>query len=84
MGDGWDYERSRSTLIKPRQDSQDPPPADSDYEDPRYYPFGSAHAGGINAVFADGSVTLISHDIDLENFNRLAHRFDEEVITEGL
>lgn len=81
---GWDFDALRSTLIKSRPDSQDPPPVDSNDEDPGNYPFGSAHADGINAVFADGSVPFISYDVDLENFNRLGHRFDGEVIDEGL
>lgn len=82
--DGWNYDPLRSTLIKPRQDSQDPPAVDSNYEDPGNYPFGSAHSNGINVVFADGSVTFISYDVDLENFNRLAHRDDGEVTNERL
>jgi prepilin-type N-terminal cleavage/methylation domain-containing protein/prepilin-type processing-associated H-X9-DG protein len=82
--EGWNYDPLRSTLIKPRQDSQDPPPDGSNFEDPGNYPFGSAHASGFNAVFADGSVTFISYDVDLENFNRLANRLDGEVINEGL
>ena len=39
---------------------------------------GSAHSGGINAVFADGSVSFISYDVDLETFNRLGNRGDGE------
>ncbi|TWT97641.1 Fimbrial protein precursor [Botrimarina colliarenosi] len=42
---------------------------------------GSAHSGGINAVFADGSVQFLSFDIDVENFNRLGHRHDGETIS---
>ncbi|QDV78964.1 DUF1559 domain-containing protein [Botrimarina mediterranea] len=45
---------------------------------------GSAHSGGINSVFADGSVHFIAFDIDVENFNRLGHRRDGETITTGL
>jgi prepilin-type processing-associated H-X9-DG protein len=81
--DGWNYDPLRSTLIRPRHDSQDPPPPDS-AEEPSYYAFGSAHAGGINAVFADGSVSFISYDVDLENFNRLGHRHDGEVMNDAL
>ena len=32
----------------------------------------------MNAGFADASVRTISYDIELELFNRLAHRSDEE------
>ena len=47
------------------------------------YSFGSAHPGGMNALFADGSVTSISYDIDRETFNRLGHRSDGETITQS-
>jgi prepilin-type processing-associated H-X9-DG protein len=36
--------------------------------------FGSAHPGGINAVFADGSVHTITYDIDLNIFNAIGTR----------
>jgi prepilin-type N-terminal cleavage/methylation domain-containing protein/prepilin-type processing-associated H-X9-DG protein len=82
--DGWDFDALRSTLIKPRQDSQDPPPNDSNPDDPGNYPLGSAHAGGVNVLFADGSVQFITYDVDLENFNRMANRLDGEIVTESL
>ena len=40
--------------------------------------FGSAHAGVMNAGFADASVKSLKYDIDPELFNRLGHRSDEE------
>jgi prepilin-type N-terminal cleavage/methylation domain-containing protein/prepilin-type processing-associated H-X9-DG protein len=80
--EGWDFDSLRSTLIKPISDGTDPPPAGDDF--PGNFQFGSAHSGGINAVFADGSVHFISFDIDLENFNRLGHRSDGEVNTWSL
>jgi prepilin-type N-terminal cleavage/methylation domain-containing protein/prepilin-type processing-associated H-X9-DG protein len=81
--DGWDYDQLRSTLIRPRSDSEDPKLPINDHTNPGNYPFGSAHSGGINAAFADGSVTFISFDVDLENFNRFANRLDGEVINES-
>ena len=36
--------------------------------------FGSAHTGGINGVFADGSVRSINFDIDVVVFNSLGTR----------
>ena len=42
--------------------------------------FGSPHTGGINAVFADGSVHTLSFDINLVLFNNLASRNGEELI----
>ena len=42
---------------------------------------GSAHAAGINAVFADGSVASISYDVDPETFNCLGHREDGQSVS---
>jgi prepilin-type processing-associated H-X9-DG protein len=78
--DGWDFDSLRSTLIKPRSDGEDPPQAINNPDQPGNYPLGSAHSGGINCVFADGSVGFLSYDINLETLNRLGHRFDGEVI----
>jgi prepilin-type processing-associated H-X9-DG protein len=44
--------------------------------------FGSAHAAGVNAVFADGSVRGFSYDIDVVVFNALGSRNGEEAIPE--
>src|SRR5262249_50922038 len=38
--------------------------------------FGSAPTGGMNAVFADGSVHFLSNGIDPNTFNLLGHRAD--------
>jgi prepilin-type N-terminal cleavage/methylation domain-containing protein/prepilin-type processing-associated H-X9-DG protein len=84
--DGWDFDCLRSTLLPPRQDGADPATLTGDpagLTDPSCYVFGSAHAGGINAVFADGSVTFITYDVDLETFNRLGNRQDGEIITQS-
>jgi prepilin-type N-terminal cleavage/methylation domain-containing protein/prepilin-type processing-associated H-X9-DG protein len=82
-GDGWDCNGMRSAMFVLRQDTQGELPESgtgtcvNDYD----FPFGSAHSGGINVMFADGSVGFISYEIDQENFNRMAHRFDSETIT---
>jgi prepilin-type N-terminal cleavage/methylation domain-containing protein/prepilin-type processing-associated H-X9-DG protein len=80
--DGWDFDQVRSTMVQPRADGTDPP-AKLDNFDLGNYALGSGHSGGINAVFADGSVTFLNYDIDLETFNRLGHRFDGETITQS-
>jgi prepilin-type processing-associated H-X9-DG protein len=40
--------------------------------------FGSPHPGGINAVYADGSVHSISYDVNVEVFNALGSRNGDE------
>ncbi len=52
----------------------DPPCRDSQEMDIRV--FGSAHPGGCNFVFCDGSVHLIRYDIDSEIHRRLGNRCD--------
>jgi prepilin-type N-terminal cleavage/methylation domain-containing protein/prepilin-type processing-associated H-X9-DG protein len=76
--DGWDHDHLRSCIYPVEQDGETP-------EDDGVfaYSFGSAHPGGINAMFADGSVTGISYDIDRETFNRLGHRSDGETISQS-
>jgi prepilin-type processing-associated H-X9-DG protein len=46
--------------------------------------FGSAHSGGFNAGFADGSTRTISYDIDATVFKRAANRKDGETNAESL
>jgi prepilin-type N-terminal cleavage/methylation domain-containing protein/prepilin-type processing-associated H-X9-DG protein len=43
--------------------------------------FGSPHPGGINAVYADGSVHSISYDVNVEVFNALGSRNGDESFT---
>jgi prepilin-type N-terminal cleavage/methylation domain-containing protein/prepilin-type processing-associated H-X9-DG protein len=76
--DGWDYDHLRSCMFPLLQDGELP-----ETDDEFAYSFGSAHSSGINAMFADGSVTSINFDIDREVFNRLGHRFDGEVIPDA-
>jgi prepilin-type N-terminal cleavage/methylation domain-containing protein/prepilin-type processing-associated H-X9-DG protein len=42
--------------------------------------FGSAHAGGFNATFADGSARLIPFEIETVALQRLANREDGQVV----
>ncbi len=70
--DGWDPDTLRSTICEFGQDREiaELETALSGYR------FGSAHAGGMNAAFADASVRTIEYEIDQELFNSLAHRSD--------
>ncbi len=42
--------------------------------------FGSSHPGGVNMVMCDGSVKVVSYDIDRETHRRLGNREDAQVI----
>jgi prepilin-type processing-associated H-X9-DG protein len=44
---------------------------------------GSAHSGGFNVAYADGSVNSLSYDINLEVFNQLGNRADGETIIQS-
>jgi prepilin-type N-terminal cleavage/methylation domain-containing protein/prepilin-type processing-associated H-X9-DG protein len=77
--DGWDPDVIRSTGVPPLQDRSldkltdplSPPPMGTAWWE---FHFGSAHPGGINAVFADGSVHTIDYNVDLGVFNALGTR----------
>jgi prepilin-type processing-associated H-X9-DG protein len=83
--EGWDADQMRSAAFPPVQDS-DPigwGPLAGYFEDRgstqvnglyNVLHFGSAHPGGIQAVFADGSVHAVSFDIDPVVFNGLTTR----------
>jgi prepilin-type N-terminal cleavage/methylation domain-containing protein len=80
--DGWDPDAIRLAACWPAPDA-----------DEYYYPdgrqagngaeglvAGSAHPAVFNTAFADGSVRSLNYDIELDTFNRLAHRADGEAI----
>ncbi|MFM9010750.1 MAG: DUF1559 domain-containing protein [Planctomycetota bacterium] len=74
--DGHDLDVARSTLCVPYQDSS------ARVQNQRsVFTAGSAHAAGLNAVLADGSVTTLDYGIEIQTFNRLGHRDDGEAVT---
>jgi prepilin-type N-terminal cleavage/methylation domain-containing protein/prepilin-type processing-associated H-X9-DG protein len=77
--DGWDFDALRSTIIKPLSDGSGQIPNGQPI-DPMNYPMGSAHSGGLNVAFADGSVGFVSYDVSLETFNQLGNRADGEIM----
>ena len=86
--DGWDADQMRSTCFAPVQDGDSVGWAGAILT--KYFgddfsggpvggvynimQFGSPHTGGVNAMFADGSVRTVSFDIDVVIFNSLGTR----------
>jgi prepilin-type N-terminal cleavage/methylation domain-containing protein/prepilin-type processing-associated H-X9-DG protein len=70
---GWDEDVMRSTAKPPAPDFRD-----ASWDKARR--FGSSHPGGINAVFADGSVRTISFTVGQVVFERLGNRGDGQVV----
>lgn len=76
--DGWDPDIVRYTGYQPGPDIEQPREVPKGFG----YHFGSSHPGSFNAVFADGHVTQIDYDIELEVFNKLGDRQDGLVVEE--
>jgi len=86
--DGWDADQMRSTAFLPVRDSD--PIGWQGTRLSLYFgddfsggsiggvynvlQFGSPHPGGVNSVFADGSVHVVSFDVDILVFNSLGTR----------
>ena len=75
--DGWDPDTMRSTMFPVQADSEE---EDRNQTNMLPYSFGSAHSGGINCVFADGSVQTISYEIDPDTFIYLGNRDDGQAV----
>jgi prepilin-type N-terminal cleavage/methylation domain-containing protein/prepilin-type processing-associated H-X9-DG protein len=77
MYQGFDWDVNRWTAS---QDPIDPtkttPPMQDREGFEGYWLFGSAHSGGFNMAYCDGSVQTISYDIDLEVHRRQGNRLD--------
>lgn len=67
--DGYDWDTIRWAYEQPAPDRKDP----DSWSDRR---FGSSHAAGFNVVLGDGSTRMVSFNISLETFRRLARRDD--------
>lgn len=82
--DGFDCDAMRAAMLPAISDTQGEMPSEGQNCNGSTYSFrlGSAHPGGFNVAFADGSVRNLSYDINQETMNQLAHRFDGEVIAE--
>ena len=78
---GWDYDTIRTTLCTPVQDSPSIVTASTGDKKASFMTPGSAHSAGINAVFADGSVAMISYEVAPEIFNCLGHRSDGQAVS---
>jgi hypothetical protein len=74
--DGWDHDAIRTTVCIPSPD-------DDRLHESDVYEFGSAHAAGINAGFADASVRSLNYEVDFKVFNSLGHRSDGQNLESG-
>jgi prepilin-type N-terminal cleavage/methylation domain-containing protein len=79
--DGWDPDTVRMTMCPPDPDGDIYMVAGVRKGDPQQgLAVGSVHTGIFNTAFADASVRQLRYEIDLETFNRLAHRADGETV----
>jgi prepilin-type N-terminal cleavage/methylation domain-containing protein len=90
--DAWDADIMRSTCFQPLGDGDGmgfDPVLGRMFGDLGPWPFGggynvlhfgSAHVGGLNTAFADGSIHTLGFDIDVLVFNALGTRNGEETI----
>jgi prepilin-type N-terminal cleavage/methylation domain-containing protein len=77
MYNGFDRDNIRSTCVRP---SRFHPPVPDTPGITYTWQFGSAHPSGWMSVFCDGSVHLLSYDMDAVNHGRLGNRRDGETI----
>jgi prepilin-type N-terminal cleavage/methylation domain-containing protein len=82
--EGWDFDTVRWGRFQPSADWSDNTSA-SAYSTNSFLSlrgaFGSSHSGGMQSVFADGSVHMISYSISLDVFKNLSSRNDGKVVS---
>ncbi|MDZ4659443.1 MAG: DUF1559 domain-containing protein [Bythopirellula sp.] len=80
--DGWDYDSLRSCMFAPQNDGNgdEAKALSANSSVKENFQFGSAHPGGINTLFADGSVRSLGYDVNVETFNLLGHREDGQTV----
>jgi prepilin-type processing-associated H-X9-DG protein len=91
--DGWDPDTVRMTCYPPLSDGDkaicfNTTNGGADYcgggnSDRDVLFFGAAHTGGMNGAFCDGSVQLISFNVDHIIFNAHGTRNGQEVVNRG-
>ena len=76
--DGWDPDTMRFSACRPRNDNDDVGlSGDEDGNTP-----GSAHPAGFHIAYADGSVNVISYEINVETFIQIGNRADGETVVQ--
>lgn len=82
--DGWDLDTMRSGVCQPQPDGAivllDPTVVPPNQSVADATTAGSSHAGGLNVLFADGSVQMFTYDVTIEMWNRMANKADGEQI----
>ena len=77
---GYCPDTIRSTTVVPGDPPSGGPPQPDSTAPPltrwNDWSFGSSHPAGMNALFGDGSVRLITYSVDATLFSRLGHRSD--------
>ena len=69
--DGWDPDVIRCTCVPPLKDND---------VNVTGYDFGSAHPAGIQGLYGDGGVKLITYNVDPVMFNRMGDRMDRRAL----
>ena len=67
---GWDHDMTRCASIVPKPDHKNNAIGDGQGR------FGSSHPAGIQVLLCDGSVRMISYNVDKLTFHRLGYRND--------